>query len=355
MKFIHTADLHLGARTATKLSPQKAEARRGELLSTFADIAAMADNIQAAVLIAGDIFDSDTPTPRTVQGFLDTVRRFPGVRFLCLPGNHDGEGLPCDTIPENLTVFGREWGSVTLGDTTVYGIAPSGDVPYDALCPDPNQKNVVLLHGTVREGGTPEPGAVILDRLAGKGIDYLALGHYHSHRVGGLDGRGIWAYAGTPEGRGMDEAGECGVLILDTGTLPVSPAFFKTARRTIHRLEVDISECGTAFSAICGRIDEAVLGIPREDLVRIELLGALPPDAARPEYTRLTEHYSARFYYFEIKDRTRIAISAEDYRDSLTLKGEFVRRVLASPLSEEEKSAILRAGFAALRTEEDEI
>ena len=355
MKFIHTADLHLGAKTAAKLSPKKAEERREELLATFSDIAASANELGAAVLISGDIFDTDTPTPRTVRSFLDTVSRFPHIPFLCLPGNHDGGSFPCDALPANLTVFGSEWGCVTVGDTTVYGIAPKGDIPYDALNPDPHKKNVVLLHGAVREGGAPEEGAVILDRLSGKGIDYLALGHYHSHRVGRIDGRGVWAYSGTPEGRGMDEAGECGVLILDTDTLPPSPVFFKTARRTIHRKEIDVSDCGTAFSAICERIDATAAGIPRGDLLRVELVGALPPDAPRPELGRLSEQYGARFYYFEIKDHTRMAISADDYRESLTLKGEFVRRVLAAPLSEEEKAAILRAGFAALCNEEDEI
>ena len=186
MKLIHTADLHLGAKTATKLSPKKAEERRGELLATFARIAALAEEEGAAVLIAGDIFDTATPSRRTLTAFLETVRAHAGVRFLALPGNHDGGSFPEAELPENLTLFGNEWSSVTVGDTEVFGIAPVGDIPYDALVPDPSRKNVVLLHGAVREGGTPEPGAVVLSRLAGRGIDYLALGHYHSHRVGQL-------------------------------------------------------------------------------------------------------------------------------------------------------------------------
>lgn len=355
MKFIHTADLHLGARIASKLPPEKAEERRGELLATFFDIASLADRLGAAVLIAGDIFDTATPTPRTVLGFLDTVRRFPHIRFLCLPGNHDAEGFPSETLPDNLTVFGDSWQAVTVGDTTVYGLATGGDIPYDALTPDPEEKNVVLLHGTVREGGAPEGGTVTLSQLADKGIDYLALGHYHSHRIGRLDARGVWAYSGTPEGRGMDEAGPMGVLIVDTDTLPPSPVFYPTARRKIHRTELDISQNGTAFSAIAAAIDAATADIPSTDLVRIELVGALSPEAVRPELMRLTERYRGRFYYFEIKDKTRLAISYRDYQDSLTLKGEFVRRVLASPLDEEEKCAILRAGFAALRGEEEDI
>lgn len=350
MKLIHTADLHLGARTETKLSPRRAEERRAELLATFADIAALAEREGAAVLVAGDLFDTAAPSRRTLAGFLDTVRDHPTVRFLCLPGNHDGGQFPEVALPENLFLFGKEWARVTLGDTDIYGIAPEGDIPYDALTPDPARRNVVLLHGAVREGGTPEPGAVVLSRLAGRGIDYLALGHYHSHRVGKLDSRGVFAYSGTPEGRGMDETGECGVLLIDTALSPVAPVFLPTARRCIHAIPVDASrgDLRTVTEA-------AVAGIPASDLVRIELVGGLSPDAPRPDLARLAAAFENRFYYFEIKDRTTLAISPEDFLGSLNLKGEFVRQVMASPLSDGEKTAILRAGLAALRGEEDEI
>ena len=350
MKLIHTADLHLGARTEAKLPPRRAEERRAELLATLADIATLAKREEAALLIAGDLFDTATPSRRTLTAFLDIVHSHPTVRFFCLPGNHDGGGFPAVECPENLHLFGREWSSVSVGDTDFYGIAPEGDIPYDALNPDPERRNVVLLHGAVREGGTPEPGAVVLSRLAGRGIDYLALGHYHSHRVGRLDARGVYAYSGTPEGRGMDEAGECGVLLVDTALSPIAPVFLPTARRRIHRLPVDVTE-GPVRTAI----EAAVVNIPEGDLVRIELVGALAPDAPRPDLARLTSLFENRFYYFEIKDKCTLAISPDDYLGSLNLKGEFVRQVMAAALSEEEKTAILRAGLAALRGEEDEI
>ncbi len=350
MKLIHTADLHLGARTEAKLSPRRAEERRAELLATFADIAALAEREGAVLLVAGDLFDTATPSRKTVSAFLDTVRSHPTVRFLCLPGNHDGGSFPDVPLPENLFLFGREWSRVSIGDTDIFGIAPEGDIPYDALAPDPARKNIVLLHGAVREGGTPEPGAVVLSRLAGRGIDYLALGHYHSHRVGKLDSRGVFAYSGTPEGRGMDETGECGVLLLDTSLSPMAPVFLPTARRCIHRIPVDASK-GDVRTAI----EAAVSTIPTGDLVRIELVGGLAPDAPRPDLARLTSIFEGRFYYFEIKDRCTLAISPEDFLGSLNLKGEFVRQVMAAELSEEEKTAILRAGLAALRGEEDEI
>ncbi len=354
MKLIHTADLHLGARTEAKLTGQKALLRREELLDSFARIASLAEHEGAAVLIAGDLFDTAAPTRRTRAAFLDIVRRHAEVRFLCLPGNHDGGSFPSCDLPENLTVFGEEWSCVRLGDTDVYGASPRGEVDYDSLCPEPNRKNIVLLHGDVREGGKSEAGVILLSRLAGRHIDYLALGHYHSHRVGRIDERGIYAYSGTPEGRGMDEAGECGVLLLDTAEEPLSPVFLKTAKRQIHIVEVDITGCRNDSDAEA-RICEAIAALPSSDLARVVLTGKLPPDVPRPHTERLEQKLAASFFYLEIKDKTGLLLFPEDYEASLTLKGEFVRRVRAAELPEEEKDAILRAGLAALYGEEDEI
>ena len=355
MKLIHTADLHLGAQNTSRLPLHLAERRREELLDTFARIAALAEREGAAVLIAGDLFDTTPPQGRALTAFLDTVRHYAGVRFFCLPGNHDGGRFPEVALPENLTVFRGEIDRVSVGDTDIFGISPEGDFPYDALRPDPARHNVVVAHGTVREGGAPAEGVIVLSRLAGLPIDYLALGHYHSVRIGHLDGRGVFAYSGTPEGRGMDEAGVCGVLLVDTAEDPIEPRFIPIAKRTVHCLPVELPEEEPELFAVARRIADEVEGISPEDIVRIELCGNLPPEAKRPPVLRLEERFANRFFHFEIKDKTGTAIRPEDFRDSLTLKGEFVRGVLAAGLSPEERDAILRMGLAALRGEGDEI
>lgn len=53
-----------------------------------------------------------------------------------------------------------------------------------------------------------------------------------------------------------------------------------------------------------------------------------------------------------MKDETRLAVEPERYRNDVSLKGEFIRQVLASELSEHEKAAVIRAGVLALAGEE---
>lgn len=348
MRFIHTADLHLGAGGKTKLPPAKAKERRRELLDTFRHIAERAERAGATVLIAGDLFDSPNPSPATLADVLATIRRHAGVRFLCLPGNHDGARFPSADIPENLTLFGDCWQCVSIGDTDVHGIATSGEIPYDALTIDPTRKNIVMLHGAVRDGGKAERDTVLLSRLAGRGIDYLALGHYHSYSIGQLDERGIYAYAGTPDGRGMDEAGDCGILLIDTDALPIQPQFVKTATRTIHRIAVTLPE-GGELSMIEAAIRAAVEGIPERDLVRIELCGERSPDNPSPDTERLEDILRDRFYHFEVKDTTRLGFRPEDYKGKLSLKGMLWELLQDADIDAGLRDEILSAAFEALR------
>ncbi len=355
MKFIHIADLHLGARTEAKLDAKKADQRRGELIATFASIAALADAEGAAILIAGDLFDAKHPLKKTVNAFLDIVRLHPNVRFFTLPGNHEGGEFPAADIPENLSVFGNRWQTYSYGDTDIHGVAPEGALSLEGFSPNPERRNVVLLHGAIREGERGEAGEIPLGLLRDRGIDYLALGHYHSHRSERLDSRGIYAYSGTPEGRGMDEAGECGFLMVDTTHSPTAVAFHAAAKRQIHIVELDITGAEGQAPAILALAKEKTAHIPAGDLLRIVLVGGLSPDCPRPSPERLQEALATRFYYLEVKDKTTLAINPGTYRDSLTLKGEFVRQVMASDMSDEERSAVLRVGFAALCGEEDDI
>ena len=62
-----------------------------------------------------------------------------------------------------------------------------------------------------------------------KNIDYLALGHVHEYRSGQLDGRGVWAYSGCPEGRGFDETGKNAFAV----NIVVAAEIIKIYRRVV--------------------------------------------------------------------------------------------------------------------------
>ena len=61
-----------------------------------------------------------------------------------------------------------------------------------------------------------------------------------------------------------------------------------------------------------------------------------------------------KFFFAKVKDKTRLRIHAENYMHDLSLKGEFVRRVMASTLSESDKERVLHYGLRALAGEAPE-
>jgi exonuclease SbcD len=87
IKFLHTADLHLGKilHEHPLLEDQAA------MLDQLGDI--LADPSYAALLIAGDVYDRSIPSPEATiifSGFLEKLRGArPDLAVLILPGNHD--------------------------------------------------------------------------------------------------------------------------------------------------------------------------------------------------------------------------------------------------------------------------
>ncbi len=73
--------------------------------------------------------------------------------------------------------------------------------------------------------------------LRGKYIDYLALGHIHSYKKERLDDRGVYCYSGCLEGRGFDECGEKGFVLLDITEGKIHTEFVPIAKRMLHEVK----------------------------------------------------------------------------------------------------------------------
>ena len=58
------------------------------------------------------------------------------------------------------------------------------------------------------------------------------------------------------------------------------------------------------------------------------------------------------FFHVKIQDKTTLKVNLEDFENDKSVKGEFVRAVLQSNLTEEDKNKVLACGFNALAGEE---
>lgn len=361
MKLIHVADLHLDAKMETGLTPARARERRVELLMTFSRILDEAIQKEAdAVLIAGDLFDTARVTDKTRRLVGDLIAEHPSLRFFYVPGNHDGDVAPLfpeNKQPDNYVAFGGTgWNSVVMDNVRITSTSDL-DRPgiYDELpTAAPGEFHIVMLHGQITRTGEGGGERIPLRLLQNRGVDYLALGHEHAYRCEPLDRRGVWAYAGCPEGRGFDECGEKGYLLLDTeAPLELRVTFCPAAKRTLHEITLDVTGCET-LGDMCQRQAQAVRTIAPGDMVKVVLTGALSPEVTC-DTVHLYKLLAEQFYFARVKDHTTLAINPEDYAHDVSLKGEFIRAVMASRLPEEQKQRTILCGLRALRGEEVDV
>ena len=352
MKLIHCGDLHLDSRMESNLSVEKARERNAEICATFTRMIRYGlDHGVKVLLISGDLFDTCRASSQTVQFVLDRIRDAREMDVLYLRGNHDEGGDPFEgmDLPENFKCFGPHWSYYRYGDLVISGVEPEDwESFYDELNLNSQDTNVVMLHGQISTQVGRE--MICLPKLKGRGIHYLALGHIHSYQQGSLDPDGMWCYCGCLEGRGFDELGEKGFVLVDAEKGKVKSEFVPFASRTLKEVPVDITGL-TTVTQILTAMERASSGIPGSSLVKFTFTGTHTLETQR-DFKFLEKMLESRYYFVKIKDESRLEIAREDYEHDISLKGEFIRMVMASDRPQEEKEQIIRCGIQALLGQE---
>ena len=353
MKFLHTSDIHIDSPLTSRLSTDKVRQRRRELLRNFGRLVGSAREAGAeAIIIAGDLFDSEKLSRKAIDTAFDIIENAKDMTFFYLQGNHEGEAFLSSgrALPENLKTFGKDWTYYQLGEVIVAGRSEIREGMFDSLTLPEDTKNILILHGEIRDKSA-SPESIGLKEAAGRNIDYLALGHYHSYSSEAIDDRGIAVYSGTPEGRGFDEVGDKGFILIDTDGTKIKYDFKSFALRRLHILQVDVTDM-IKTAELNEAVEIGLRAIPHSDMVRVELIGRYSPSLWK-DSDSLVRDFADRFYYFEVKDSSRIAINPDEYRFDKSLKGEFIRTVIADEsLNVEEKERIIACGINALMGED---
>lgn len=355
MKFIHCADLHLDS-CMDALTAEKSRARREELIRSFERMVEFAaENSVRAIVIAGDMFDTRKVSAKTRGRILQTVESNSGIDFLYLSGNHDDDNFitALDTLPQNLKIFTDEWTFYRYGNTVITGVkftSENVNVVYDTLNLDPKDKNIVVLHGQIAGYKTDDKAELIsLPKLKNKNIDYLALGHIHSFDAKPLDERGVYCYSGCLEGRGFDELGDKGFVLVDTdGELDYKFVVF--SYRALYMREFNVEGCKTWYDAREKLLRELKV-YPETSLLKVVLTGDTDADF-ETDVESLVKELNEHFFFAKVYDKTELKINSEDYAADKSLKGEFVRAVMNGELDEETCRHVIVCGLNALKGKE---
>ena len=360
MKIIHCSDLHLDSRMKSNLDSKKAKERRDEILITYQNMIKYAvNNDVKIILIAGDLFDKKDITVKARNIVIDSIISNPGIDFIYLKGNHDESGFleNLERIPENLKLFNSDkWTTYNYRNITISGIEfgkLSDYEIYNTLFLNKGEFNIVTMHGQESKYDMKDKTEIInVSSLKNKNIDYLALGHIHKYKQAEIDQRGIYCYSGCLEGRGFDECGEKGFVLLDIDeeSLKYSSRFIPFAERTLYEVDVDVSEAKTTIDTE-KLIDKKLSSVSKDSLVKIVLNGKVDIDSER-DIKYLEKKYKSIYYFVKIYDETTLKIDFMTYQHDASLKGEFIRLVLSQDLPEEEQSKIIVTGIRALSGEE---
>jgi DNA repair exonuclease SbcCD nuclease subunit len=213
----------------------------------------------------------------------------------------------------------------------------------ERLYVDPWGINILLLHGS-REGIGASGRKITCPfsdaELMAQPFDYTALGHYHAHaEIRDAEGTVRAAYAGCPQGRGLDETGEKGALLVtvtkDEGGRSTSVEFRPLARHRIHLLEIDVTglESTPALAAALEARLAAQGARWDDDVIVVRLEGRWPRGTA----PSLAEGFADRLFHLAL-DRSRVVpdydLAALELQEH-TVAGAFVRSLLPRLRAEE--------------------
>jgi DNA repair exonuclease SbcCD nuclease subunit len=229
LSFIHTSDWHLG-HVYRKLGARAGESAQWRLDAARRVFDLAIEKKADFVVVAGDVFDTDTPTPDVMQAAVAILRDAPVPTYL-ISGNHDplAEGsvwfhpVFADALQGAANIHiacENETLQVNNGDGVLYACpvtARHSREDATRWIPDAprsqNQARIGLAHGGWKgywqsgEYSQSELNAIDNQTADRCGLDYLALGDYHSFTPEDHHARRARTYySGTPEVSAHDDA-----------------------------------------------------------------------------------------------------------------------------------------------------
>ena len=331
-RFIHSSDLHLGRRFGN--FPEDIRGRLVEARHVaIGGLSAAAQEHEAGhVVIAGDLFDTETPSDQVLRQALAAMNAAQNIQWWIIPGNHDS--LSAEALWDR--VRAKSPGNVHVVDAAVPVEIASGVVllpspvpsrfpgrdatDWMADCPtSEGSLRIGLAHGGVVTFGTEDAGAETIppDRAASAGLDYLALGDWHGCRR--IDDRTF--YSGSPErdrfkhrGRGVCLA----VTVPAPGAVP-EVAEAGTGQFDWRGIVLPLTPELDAADALAAALPEG--GSSRRDtLVRVRASGwARLPQGMN--LVRAAGNAAPEFGYFELSDTELTIECAPDDLDDIATGG----------------------------------
>lgn len=284
VRFLHTADLHLGKPFGGYPAADRLRVARQEIIARL--IATARAHEAPHVLVAGDLFETPNPAAQTWRQMATQMAEAADLTWWLLPGNHDnlreGEatwaGL-ADLGHANLRILTQAAPALMQEGAYLLPAPLSSRHPtqdptawMDSASTPEGAIRIGLAHGSIKgfsEGQLPAD-VIAPDRDQRAALDFLALGDWHgytpvSDRV---------AYPGAPERTGFKHNGTGICLIVEIAQQGALPRMTQVPIGTFdwQLVTLDLLPGDDAEAMLTAALPETV---HRDMLVRIEARGRL--------------------------------------------------------------------------------
>lgn len=365
IKILHTADLHLG-KEFKHLKDFGKRVREAIQLS-FSKIVDLAIEKRVdTFIIAGDLFDSNMVSSKTVGSVIQQLNRLKGIPVYIVPGTHDcydsssiyrrkefddiGVTIFRDQNPTaikfdklNLAVHARA--NVTnLGDTS----------PLQGLVPDKEKTfNIAIAHGAIKIESKHNPNeyAIGIQEISKSGMSYVALGHWHKCADYSSGKTKAW-YAGSPETLQFEDGDLSGyVLLVNLGKDECKIDKLKIGRYIWQEGDIDIS----TYPAI-DQLKHKILSYSGPDkTIKVSIRGLISPDNTI-DFVELNEELKDQFAFLRLESsavHSVISDKIDDLFPEKTLGYNFIKTLKSKMegLPSERKAILeeaLRKGIALI-------
>ncbi len=339
MRFMHIADVHLGAEPDHGYVWSKDRGR--EIWESFRHVIEEAKEEQVdLLLIAGDLFNRQ-PKEQELKEVNYLFSTLGQTAVVLIAGNHDylRQDSPYLTFPwarNVICLFSPDCERVRLPElkTEIYGFSYHRQQITEPLVDDlVAEKNdyfkILLAHG-----GEPNYIPMSREHLKNAGFDYIALGHIHKPQA---MIENLAVYPGALEPVDCSDFSKHGYILGESSRRKLKLRFVETARRQYIRAEIPVSEEDSSFS-VREKIARAIEKNGTQNTYRIVLEGQRDP-AFVPD----VREYLQCGRVLDVEDDTvpafRLDRLREQYRGQLI--GNYIESFGIDPEDPVEKKALI--------------
>jgi len=371
LRLVHISDTHLGFSAYSKLDPEEGiNQREMDIYRAFSQSVDKAIQLKPDFVVhSGDLFDTVRPQNRAIDFALKQLIRLSeaGLETVLISGNHSTPRLRetgsifriFEHLPHIHPIHEPGIAAVAIGDALIqaipHSVTPSlAELTAKAKATKDSKYNVLVLHAGVlgadifkmdefNEQTVPQ------ESLA-DGWDYVALGHFHSHRR--IPPRAC--YAGSTERMGFGEAGqEKGIVEVDLASHRVQLHPLKV--REMLELE-PMDAAGSASSEILREARERLSAAAIDDKIVRLVVKNVAQEAYRSLDIPAIRRLGSSALHFELKvDRLESEedLSAGGEAQIGLLADEFKKFVSSLDYPDTKKNRLIELGMPYLQRGEE--